>query len=191
MMAKEKKSTTSKPHGFPDFDELSDDDYSPEQRNNHKSNYNLQKYGIKPLWSISKIIEHLLLYYNLPEIEISKLLNISIEDVAANIKDIEIKWKDLGKTLTSEQKEEEKGKLISKLTKLERNIDLELSKNPGDGKLLDLQLKVLEKLTKLRAIDENISKDITEIEDFNSKLLEKLNALDIEELSAMEKELNS
>jgi len=110
-------------------------------------------YGLRVNLPVRTKVEHLHLIYRLPVDQIASLLGISRDLVASEIEELKSDWRQMGKPLTMDDRELERGRLIASLDRLIQQIDDQLI-GPGDNnRLLTLKLNALDRRVKLLGLE--------------------------------------
>lgn len=129
-------------------------------------------YGIRPNLPLRTKVEHLHLTYRLPVTQIADLLKISSNVVLDEIEELKEDWKRMGKPLTSDDREMERGRLIAGLDRLIQQIDDQIIASGDGSKVLSLKLNAMEKRAKLLGLEFDKRQQAVEDETAEASILE-------------------
>jgi len=145
-------------------------------------------YGLRPNLPVRTKVEHLHLIYRLPVDQIASLLGITRDLVVSEIEDLKNDWRQMGKPLTSDDRELERGRLIASLDRLIQQIDDQLV-GPGDNnRILTLKLNALDRRAKLLGLEydkSQVAAEETAEADILETVGQKIDAMDPEKLEEM------
>lgn len=113
-----------------------------------------ETYSVKGEWPINKKIELLILMWELSTAQLADVLGMHIDDVQTHVQHIEDGWKDLGRTLTKEERDLARGRQIAELERLRAQLE-EVYMLNKDPKFLTQKANVLDKLAKLRWLEQD------------------------------------
>lgn len=110
-------------------------------------------YGVNPNLPFRAKVEKLLIGWELDVDDIASALGESdVDRVAQVVADVKASWASLGSGLSTEQRVIERGRMLSELIDLKRQLEV-LNATSPDYKHLQLQVTILERMAKLRGID--------------------------------------
>jgi len=150
-------------------------------------------FQVKPNWPLRTKVEHLFMFYRLPARDISKLTGVGEELIESEIEALKYDWIDLGKIPQGADRELHRGKVISKLRRMEATIESALMSCPEDSKLLSLLLNVQDRTSKLLGLDmdkKEIPSTQIDSDDPFVKAAQIINDLDPERLRTLHDRLN-
>lgn len=110
-------------------------------------------FQVKPNWPIRTKVEHLVMFYRLPARDIAPLLQMSEEMIEDEIKALQGDWISMGKIPKGKERDLHRGRVVSKLRRMETTIEAELTSTPGDTKLLTLLLTVQDRIAKIMGLE--------------------------------------
>lgn len=111
-------------------------------------------YSIKSEWPTDKKIELLIIMWKLTVDQIADILGMYEDDVKTQVQQIEDAWRNLGRTLSKEERELERGRQIAELDRLRSQLE-EAYIIHKDPKYLIQKANVLERLAKLRGLEQD------------------------------------
>lgn len=119
-----------------------------------------ETYSIKEDWPSETKIELLIIMWKLKPDQISEILGLDLTEVQGVVTELENSWRDLGRPLSPEERELERGRQIAELERLRSQLEEAYIINK-DPKFLTQKANVLERLAKLRGIEQEkpVSKD--------------------------------
>lgn len=148
-------------------------------------------YGVRPNLPIRTKVEHLHLIYRLPVDQIATLIGVSAQLVIDEIEELKNDWREMGKPLSIDDRELERGRLIASLDRLIQQIDDQLVTVGAAGesnRLLTLKLNALDRRSKLLGLEYDKNQTAAQ-ESAEASLLEtveqKLDAIPAEQLEKM------
>lgn len=151
-------------------------------------------YGIRPNLPLRTKVEHLHLTYRLPVHQIADLLKISSNVVMDEIEELKEDWKRMGKPLSSDDREMERGRLIAGLDRLIQQIDDQIIASGDGSKVLSLKLNAMEKRAKLLGLEFDKRQQVVDNEEAEAGILEtvqeKIDAMPSDMLEQMMAWLN-
>jgi predicted DNA-binding protein YlxM (UPF0122 family) len=112
-----------------------------------------KSYGIRPTLPVRTKVEGLHLVYRLSVSQIAELLGISISVVRDEIEELREDWKRLGKPLSLDEREMERGRMIAGLDRLIQQIDDQIISSGDGSKLLTLKMNAMDRQAKLRGLE--------------------------------------
>jgi len=104
-----------------------------------------ETYGLRPALPFKTKVESLHLVYRLTAIEIGELLNATSGQVLDMLEELQSDWRKLGKPLTVEERELQRGRYIAELDKTIQQIDNEVANGQSDSRSLTLKMNAMEK----------------------------------------------
>lgn len=147
-----------------------------------------QTYGIRPNLPLRTKVESLHLIYRLDVNTIATLLRLSNGTVHDEIEALTDEWKRMGRPLTPDERELQRGRYIAELDRTIQQIDDSMV-GGGDSKSLSLKMNALEKRAKLLGLELDKRDRAVDEEEAETTLLEEvdsiINKLRPEDLSAM------
>lgn len=134
-----------------------------------------ETYSIKAEWPDEQKVELLILMWKLTVEQIADILGLYEDDVRSQVQQIEDGWRNLGRTLTKEERELERGRQIAELERLRSQLE-EAYIIHKDPKFLTQKANVLERLAKLRGLEQDKGIDKT-VKNDGRTLQEKIDSL--------------
>lgn len=111
-------------------------------------------YGVKPNLPFRTKLEQLTILYRLTIDEMAVLLECSPTTISDEMEKLRAEWKTLGRTLEPDDRDEERGRLLTELNRLAADIDTALAAGlDKDPRLLQLKLTVVDRRAKLQGLD--------------------------------------
>lgn len=119
-------------------------------------------YGIRASLPIRTKVESLYLVYRLTVQDIANLLTISHTVVQDELEALNEEWRNLGRPLSPEERELQRGRYIAQLDRTIQQIDDSVATGGGDSRSLSLKMNALEKRAKLLGLDLGKKDSLTE-----------------------------
>lgn len=148
-------------------------------------------YGLRSNLPFKTKIESLYLVYRLSAKDIANLLNATSLQIQDELDNLEEEWKRMGRPLTQDERELQRGRYIAELDRMIQQIDDAISTGQGDSRSMTLKMNAMEKRAKLMGLDlekHEKTKDTEDEEDLNDtleKMLEGLPSSALEEMMAV------
>jgi hypothetical protein len=149
-----------------------------------------ETYGLRPALPFKTKVESLHLVYRLTPIEIGELLNATSGQVLDMLEELQNDWRKLGKPLTVEERELQRGRYIAELDKTIQQIDNEVANGQSDSRSLTLKMNAMERRASLLGLaldkSEKLKEDNTEesLEDEVQRILKDIPPDDLEQMMA-------
>lgn len=194
-MSKGKNQFPERSQRFLDEDE-DDDDFSPQERGGKKQAPAFVStdplwltYGINPALPFRTKVEKLMVGWEMDADAIAKILEEDdSERTERTISEIREGWVRLGSSLTDDEREIERGRMISELNDLKRQAEMLNTQSP-DYKHLQLQVSITERIAKLRGIEVD-KKDTSKDDEAADPVEHAINSLSPDRLKDLMGRLN-
>jgi hypothetical protein len=135
-----------------------------------------ETYGLRPALPFKTKVESLHLVYRLTPTEIGELLNATSGQVLDMLEELQADWRKLGKPLTVEERELQRGRYIAELDKTIQQIDNEVANGQSDSRSLTLKMSAMEKRAALLGLALDKSEKIKD-DDVGESLSEEVERL--------------
>jgi len=148
-------------------------------------------YGIIANLTFKTKVESLYLVYRLSTKDIANLLNATSLQIQDELDSLATEWKRLGRPLTQDERELQRGRYIAELDRMIQQIDDAIGTGQGDSRSMTLKMNAMEKKAKLMGLDlekhEKVKDDDNEedIPETLEKLLGELPPSALEEMMAV------
>ena len=110
-------------------------------------------YGLRASLPVRTKVESLHLVYRLPVKDISDLIGVSTNVVRDELENLNDEWKRMGRPLSADERELQRGRYIAELDRTIQQIDDAVANNNGYSRSLSLKINALEKRAKLLGLD--------------------------------------
>ena len=144
-------------------------------------------YGIRASLPIRTKVENLHLVFRLDVRTISELLMISTGVVQDELDSLNEEWKRMGKPLTTDEKELQRGRYIAELEQTIHQINDAIASGGGDSRSLSLKMSAMEKRAKLLELDKSDKNEEEESGDLSmlDEVRKTIEGMPSEDLEAM------
>lgn len=149
-----------------------------------------ETYGLRPALPFKTKVESLHLVYRLTPVEIGELLNATSDQVLDMLEELKEDWRRLGKPLTVEERELQRGRYIAELDKTIQQIDNEVANGQSDSRSLTLKMSAMERRAALLGLALDKSEKLKEtdieesLEDEVQRLLKDIPPDELEQMMA-------